>query len=811
MLYDNGGTLGELTVTGSGSAVLATSPSLTTPTLGVASATTVNKVTITAPASGSTSTIADGKTLTVSNTLTLAGTDGSTLNVGSGGTLGSLALLSSVNNGKWSGTAIAIGNGGTGQTGASAAFNALSPMTTAGDIIYGGVSGAGTRLAARNVIATAHWRFNPIMGSRQSRHDGYGESPCWQSKQRHIGTSSTFWRGDGSWATPAGGGNVSNTGTPTNGQIAQWTSSTVIQGLDVNGSGNVVLTTRRAFTTPTLGVASATTINKLTITAPATGSTLTIADGKTLTASNTLTFTGTDASSIAFGTGGTVLYANQSITLSGDVTGSGTTAITTTVAKIAGVSVGTPTGTTNVVFSNSPTLVTPALGVASATSINKVAITAPASSATLAIAGGKTLTASNSITLAGTDSTTMTFPSTSDTVGGLGITQTWTGQNTYNVARTIASATAAVLDDIFVQAATATITGSTGSPITKLNKVGLYQPTLTDSSSVTVTDASTLYIDNAPAAGGSVTITNAWALRVGTGNVKFPGTGNVLGTITSGTWNGSVIGGTYGGTGVNNGSSTITIGASLTTTGAGAPTLAFPSSSFTYTFQASSDTVVGRATTDTLTNKTFDTAGTGNVFKINGTGISAITGTGSAVLATSPSLTTPTLGVASATTINKVTITTPATGSTLTIVDGKTLSASNTLTLAGTDSTTMTFPSSSATILAANLTAQTISGGARVTAFSIGTVSSGTTTLDSGNGPLQYLTNNGAFTLAAPSNDGSLALETINGASAGAITFSGFTVGSNTGDALTTTNTNKFVIFVVRINGTATYTVKALQ
>lgn len=41
-----------------------------------------------------------------------------------------------------------IANGGTGQTNANAGFNALSPMTTAGDIIYGGTSGAGTRLAA---------------------------------------------------------------------------------------------------------------------------------------------------------------------------------------------------------------------------------------------------------------------------------------------------------------------------------------------------------------------------------------------------------------------------------------------------------------------------------------------------------------------------------------------------------------------------------------------------------------------------------------------------------------------------------------
>jgi hypothetical protein len=46
----------------------------------------------------------------------------------------------------YSGTALPIANGGTGQTTASAAFNALSPLTTAGDILYGATSGAGTRL-----------------------------------------------------------------------------------------------------------------------------------------------------------------------------------------------------------------------------------------------------------------------------------------------------------------------------------------------------------------------------------------------------------------------------------------------------------------------------------------------------------------------------------------------------------------------------------------------------------------------------------------------------------------------------------------
>jgi len=40
-----------------------------------------------------------------------------------------------------------IANGGTGQTTQAAGFNALSPMTTAGDLVRGGASGAGTRIA----------------------------------------------------------------------------------------------------------------------------------------------------------------------------------------------------------------------------------------------------------------------------------------------------------------------------------------------------------------------------------------------------------------------------------------------------------------------------------------------------------------------------------------------------------------------------------------------------------------------------------------------------------------------------------------
>lgn len=85
---------------------------------------------------------------------------------------------------------------------------------------------------------------------------------------------------------------------------------------------------------------------------------------------------------------------------------------------------------TNVTLFN-PSLVTPALGAATATSINKVALTAPATSATLTIADGKTLTCNNSITFAGTDATTMTFPSTSASVARTDAAQTFTGTQTF--------------------------------------------------------------------------------------------------------------------------------------------------------------------------------------------------------------------------------------------------------------------------------------------------------------------------------------------------------------------------------------------
>jgi hypothetical protein len=69
--------------------------------------------------------------------------------------------------------ALPITNGGTGQTSASAAFDALSPMTTLGDTIYGGASGTGTRLAG-NTTTT-------LMFLSQTGTGAVSAAPAWSA------------------------------------------------------------------------------------------------------------------------------------------------------------------------------------------------------------------------------------------------------------------------------------------------------------------------------------------------------------------------------------------------------------------------------------------------------------------------------------------------------------------------------------------------------------------------------------------------------------------------------------------------------
>ena len=90
------------------------------------------------------------------------------------------------------------------------------------------------------------------------------------------------------------------------------------------------------------------------------------------------------------------------------------------------------TGTGNVVLATSPTLTTPNIGVATAATVNKITLTPPAASATITIADGKTFAVNHSLTLAGTDGTIMTFPSTSASIARTDAAQTFTGTQTFS-------------------------------------------------------------------------------------------------------------------------------------------------------------------------------------------------------------------------------------------------------------------------------------------------------------------------------------------------------------------------------------------
>lgn len=113
--------------------------------------------------------------------------------------------------------------GGTGQTTASAAFNALSPITAAGDLIIGDGSNSATRLAigANGYLLTSN------------------------------GTTAVWTAAPTSMVYP-GAGIPNSTGSA-------WGTSYA-----VSGTGDVALTTSAVFTTPNLGTPSAATLTNAT-------------------------------------------------------------------------------------------------------------------------------------------------------------------------------------------------------------------------------------------------------------------------------------------------------------------------------------------------------------------------------------------------------------------------------------------------------------------------------------------------------------------------------------------------------------------
>jgi hypothetical protein len=149
------------------------------------------------------------------------------------------------------------------------------------------------------------------------------------------------------------------------------------------------------------------------------------------------------------GTGAVVLQGSPTITTPSIAKLANLTAdgIVTTSGGDGTLSVTTTTGSGSVVLSTSPTLVTPSLGVATAVSINKVSITAPASSAALTLADGSSLVTSgaNSITLTSTGATNVTLPTTG-TLATLAGSETLSNKVIIEKTSTIADAAGAKID-----------------------------------------------------------------------------------------------------------------------------------------------------------------------------------------------------------------------------------------------------------------------------------------------------------------------------------------------------------------------------
>lgn len=161
-------------------------------------------------------------------------------------------------------------------------------------------------------------------------------------------------------------------------------------------------------------------------------------------------------------------------------------------------------------------------------------LTITATTGTFTLTNGKTLAVTNILTFSGTDSTIMTFPSSSATVAGLGITQTFTGINIFSpTARSSGVASYFTINapaDTGITAATesiginhvgATRTWADGTTTTQ-REYYFGAPTYNKTTAAaTFTNLATLAISGSPTAGAGVTFTHPWALWVQGGNSHF--------------------------------------------------------------------------------------------------------------------------------------------------------------------------------------------------------------------------------------------------------------------------------------------------
>jgi hypothetical protein len=415
--------------TGTGSVVRATSPTLTTPVLGAATATSINGLTVSTTTG--TLTLANGSSLVTSgaNSITLTSTGATNVTLPTSGTLattaGTVGTISFGTTGLTPSTAtsgavtvagtLSPANGGTG-----VANNALNTLTFTGNYSLGLTLNGNTSvtLPTTGTLAT-------LAGAETLTNKTINGA---NNTISNINLASQV-----TGTLPIGNGGTGNTATPTNGQLLIGNGSGFSIATLTAGSGITVTNSSGGITIAASGGGGSGTVTSVAQTF--TGGLISVS-GSPITTSGTLALTVAGTSGgIPYFSSASTWASSSALSANAIVIGGGAGAAPSTTTTAAGILtfLGTPssanlaaavtdeTGSGALVFATSPSLTTPTLGVASATSINKVAITAPATSATLTLANGSTLATSgaNSITLTSTASTNVTLP-TSGTLSTTG-------------------------------------------------------------------------------------------------------------------------------------------------------------------------------------------------------------------------------------------------------------------------------------------------------------------------------------------------------------------------------------------------------